>query len=146
LSGSGSANVVLWSAWNMAIIDQPEVYITEVTNLEIGDNEFIITGENQFCTALPDSVVITYQDIVIPNAFSPNGDGYNDTFELIGLETFEHIKLTILTKWGEVLLTTEDYQNDWNGLINNNPLADGVYFYLIDYDDNQTQGFIEIKR
>lgn len=67
-------------------------------------------------------------DFFIPNTFTPNGDGINDTFEidvkLIGAS------IVILNRWGKKLFESQDYQNDWAGLINN---GNGVFYYRISH-------------
>lgn len=73
----------------------------------------------------------------IPNIFTPNGDGFNDYFE-IGYadgqpindlnEYFLSHKLVIFNRWGKVVYESTNYQNDWDG----GKLPDGTYFYVLD--------------
>ena len=65
--------------------------------------------------------------IIIPNVFTPNGDGRNDTFEIPGLELYEANELTILNRWGSTVYFKKGYKGDWNG----DGLNEGTYFYLL---------------
>ncbi|MEI6348045.1 MAG: gliding motility-associated C-terminal domain-containing protein [Bacteroidota bacterium] len=65
--------------------------------------------------------------IVIPNVFTPNNDGMNDTFTVDGLQYIDGAILKIYNRWGRVIYTDENYKNTWNG----NEAADGIYFYIL---------------
>ena len=61
--------------------------------------------------------------VIIPNVFTPNGDGVNDLFKIKNLMDWKSRELFIYNRWGEIVYYNVDYKNDWNGL----RLADGVY-------------------
>lgn len=65
--------------------------------------------------------------IIIPNVFTPNGDGLNDTFKIPGLELYEANELTILNRWGGTVYDKKGYTNDWAAT----GLNEGTYFYLL---------------
>jgi gliding motility-associated-like protein/uncharacterized repeat protein (TIGR01451 family) len=65
--------------------------------------------------------------IIIPNVFTPNGDGLNDTFEIPGLELYEANELTIINRWGGTVYDKKGYTNDWAAT----GLNEGTYFYLL---------------
>jgi gliding motility-associated-like protein/uncharacterized repeat protein (TIGR01451 family) len=65
--------------------------------------------------------------IIVPNVFTPNGDGLNDTFQLPGLELYEANELTIVNRWGGTVYEKKGYQGDWAGT----GLNEGTYFYLL---------------
>ena len=66
----------------------------------------------------------------IPNAFTPNGDGLNDTFEpkMSNIETY---KIMIFNRWGELIFTSNDPSNQWDGTVNSNEVQIDVYVYKI---------------
>jgi gliding motility-associated-like protein/uncharacterized repeat protein (TIGR01451 family) len=64
--------------------------------------------------------------IVIPNVFTPNDDGKNDTFEIPGIENYEN-EVTIINRWGGTIHQSKGYKNDWNG----EGLNEGTYFYVV---------------
>lgn len=66
-------------------------------------------------------------DIIIPNVFTPNGDGLNDTFTIPGIERFEANELSIFNRWGSSVYEKKSYKNEWDG----SQLNEGTYFYLL---------------
>lgn len=86
------------------------------------------------CTA-SDSILIkvnkTPQLIYIPNAFSPNGDGINDTWIIKYLNTYPSCHVQVFNRYGQVVFESNGYANPWNGRYRNQPLPLGTYYYLI---------------
>src|SRR5690606_21270630 len=90
--------------------------------------------------------VTVVNPLKIPNVFTPNGDGQNDRFEIIGIEGFDHIEVLIFNRWGNEVYRSDDYRNDWEG----RDLTEGTYYYLITTHLGNTQevhkGWVLIKR
>jgi gliding motility-associated-like protein len=65
----------------------------------------------------------------IPNVFTPNGDGFNDLFAFKNHELWE-LETCIRNRWGKVVF---EGKNDhwWDGTIQGQPAAEGVYFYVV---------------
>lgn len=76
----------------------------------------------------------------IPNVFTPNGDGANDTFFIRNIPPGTQVNIS--SRWGAEVYSSKDYQNDWTG--SNYP--DGVYFYRINAAGNTFTGWVEIIR
>lgn len=76
-------------------------------------------------------------DTEIPNVFSPNGDTKNDFFRIPGIEGFPNSKLEIYNRWGNVIYQSNDYGGGWDGRINNEPVADGTYYYILRRSDGE---------
>jgi gliding motility-associated-like protein len=76
--------------------------------------------------------------IFIPNVFSPNGDGKNDTWIISNIENFDGVEIEIFNRWGERIFYSEGYKTPWDGYYKNLKLPSGVYLYKIKYDINQT--------
>ena len=72
-------------------------------------------------------VVQQVNPLIIPNVFTPNGDGINDTFFIPGLNTYTENEITIINRWGNDVYEKKNYQNDWTG----NGLVEGTYFYVL---------------
>lgn len=74
--------------------------------------------------------VITQQDV--PQGFSPNGDGINDRFEVIGITDYPQSSLVIMNRWGSQVYVKAPYDNSFNGLSDQGKdLPDGTYFYVL---------------
>lgn len=74
-----------------------------------------------------DQTVQQVNPLVVPNVFTPNGDGVNDTFTIPGLETYSATELTIMNRWGNTVYEKTNYKNDWGG----SGLVEGTYFYML---------------
>lgn len=93
------------------------------------------------------------KDNDIPNLFSPNNDGQSDVFRIDGIEDFPNFKLVIFDRWGGEIY---NYENKgslsptwWDGTYKGDPVIEGVYFYILDFNDGSTQprkGFIQLIR
>ncbi len=87
-----------------------------------------------------DSVVINIEDcgeaVYLPNAFSPNGDGINDTFTAHG-NYHRTESLKVFDRWGGMVW---DVQGDvpWDGTFKGRPAQEGIYVYLLEYTDTRT--------
>jgi len=70
------------------------------------------------------------------NLVTPNGDGINDTWEIYNYEYFTEFEVFIYNRWGEEVFYLENfYQNQWNGMYDDNELPEGTYYYLLKNDD-----------
>lgn len=69
----------------------------------------------------------------VPNAFSPNGDGVNDTWVIKYLEDYPNSKVDIYNRYGQLVYHSEGYVNGrgWDGTTNGKPLPIGTYYYVI---------------
>ena len=69
----------------------------------------------------------------IPNAFSPNNDGLNESFApVFSCEPLVY-RLRIYNRWGQLLYHTDRLDQAWNGEFQGHRVADGVYYYQTDY-------------
>ncbi len=71
-------------------------------------------------------------EITIPDVFTPNSDGVNDVFEIVGISSYQNSRLTITNRWGKVVYENSNYGTPfWNGTHYNSgaELADGIYYY-----------------
>jgi gliding motility-associated-like protein len=64
----------------------------------------------------------------IPNSFSPNGDGLNDRFE-IKAEKGTSLHMDVYNQWGELVFSTNDINNSWDGTFRGKKAAEGIYLY-----------------
>lgn len=87
------------------------------------------------CEATGSFVVEVTRQLFFPNAFTPNGDGTNDVWELVGVKAFPDIDVTIFNRWGTVIFYSKGYEQPFAGIdTTGSPLARGLYTYLITYD------------
>jgi len=113
-----SDNIYEWSIGEVALIN------TMVTP------QLLLT--NGFLQPLPPLFVITPQlYVVASNVLSPNGDGSNDAWIIKDLDRYAENELTVLDRGGRVVYKVKNYQNNWTGDINDLPLAEDTYFYIL---------------
>ncbi|MFT3908738.1 MAG: gliding motility-associated C-terminal domain-containing protein [Ferruginibacter sp.] len=78
--------------------------------------------------------------ITIKNAFTPNGDGINDYWELYRYNCFKKLEVNVYNRYGSLVYHSDDYKNDWSGKYKNKELPDGTYYYVVkvtSYDGRQ---------
>jgi len=83
---------------------------------------------------------------VLPNAFTPNGDGKNDLFHPFKPYRFvPKIEMRIYNRWGEEVFRTEDPEINWDGKDQKTgkPLSDGVYLYAGFYYEQHLDGLVK---
>lgn len=74
--------------------------------------------------------------LMLPNAFSPNGDGLNDEFKFVGVRAERLSIFQVFDRYGTKVFETTDIQKGWDGTyLNNKEAAPGVYYYHIQYFD-----------
>ncbi|MGN6181838.1 MAG: PKD-like domain-containing protein, partial [Mucilaginibacter sp.] len=74
--------------------------------------------------------------IKIDNAFTPNGDGINDTWNITGLIAYVNATVDIFTRYGQPIFHSIGYPVAWDGTYNGKPLPVGVYYYVIHLNMN----------
>ncbi|MBQ3630068.1 MAG: gliding motility-associated C-terminal domain-containing protein [Prevotella sp.] len=77
-------------------------------------------------------VAIAESKLEFPNAFSPNGDGINDTYKAKdGYRSIISFRAIIVNRWGQKLYEWNDPAGEWDGTYKGRPVKDGVYFVQV---------------
>jgi gliding motility-associated-like protein len=113
--------------------DQGCISITEVT-MNINANCVVLPcGEN---------------DVVISKAVTPNGDAYNEFFEIYGIELCGFVfDVKIFNRWGALIFESNNYQNNWNGTSSRSSIGasgkvpNGTYYYIVTLKDSGLNPF-----
>jgi gliding motility-associated-like protein len=86
--------------------------------------------------------------IKIPNTFTPNGDGINDTWNIPPLQYFPSCTVFIYTRWGQPVFSSIGYPKAWDGTYSGKALPVGTYYYIIDLKNNikPMSGFVTLIR
>ncbi len=106
------------------------------------DNDGVLDNEDSFpLDATP--------TLIPAEAFTPNGDGINDTWVIPGIDNHPNHMVRVYNRWGHEVFTARNYQNDWEGRHNANSsmLPAGSYFYVVDLGNGSAplQGWIFIN-
>jgi len=78
-------------------------------------------------------------NVYIPNAFTPNGDGINDTFGIKGEGSFQY-NLVVFNRWGEKVFESTNPNQQWDGTYKNRPAQQGEYVYQLLADGKNYKG------
>lgn len=114
----------------------------------LGTNAKVSLGEKLLAEEVIEIEVKTSKALDIKvTAFTPNGDGINDYFEIPGLEHYPNNELIVYNRFSDRVYYKKNYSNDWDG----SGLPDGNYYYFltITLDDGKVEkynGFIAIRR
>ncbi len=113
---------------------------------------YTLTATDGVCTLSEDVTVFVNSGLIIPNLFTPNGDGNNDTWEIINISDYPDNDLTIYDRWGQLVYEAIGYNfaKAWDGTRKNKPLPEGVYFYKLNLNSGKASdastGYITIVR
>lgn len=78
----------------------------------------------------------------IPNAFTPNNDGLNDRFEILG-ENFVLLYFRIYNRWGELIFESNDKSLGWDGTYKGEDAQGGVYTWVIQFTDELDNAYLK---
>jgi len=119
---------------------------------------YSLTVELNGCTSGSSDVMVEVNVCTdyffIPEGFSPNGDGINDNFVIIGIENYPNNTIIIFNRWGDKVFEASPYINTWNGTngfglkMGGDQLPVGTYFYLLNLGDKSDviKGTIYLNR
>jgi len=89
--------------------------------------------------------------IVIPSAFTPNEDGYNDFFQISG-KGFDFVTLKVYNRWGKKVFEGNEINHTWNGRVGFKEQPLGIYVYVLQYKPigsevlKKETGFVSLLR
>ena len=85
-------------------------------------------------------------EIHIPNAFTPNGDGTNDSWRIAGLDSYLALSVKVYNRLGNTVFEQNSYSTPWNGTYKGKKLPAGVYYYVINIKDSKQllSGYVSI--
>lgn len=140
ISGGISPYTIAWNNGSSSL---------QNSNLIAGTYSATITDANS-CTYTVSVLVqnSTVSCFFVPNGFSPNGDGINDTWEIPGINNYPNAQVTVLNRWGQEMLNTNNYTTPWDGSFKGGLLPTSDYYYIINLNDGSKAltGTLTIKR
>ncbi len=93
---------------------------------------------NCFDTAVQLIKVLKTCYIAVPNAFTPNGDGFNDYLYPLNAYKADGLEFYVYNRLGQLVFHTKDWTQKWDGKINGNPQNSGVYVWTLSYTDRDS--------
>jgi gliding motility-associated-like protein len=100
------------------------------------------------CTVVRQVTITVHPRITAANVLTPNGDGFNDNFEIKNIENYPDCQVEIFTRWGEKVFESKGYKEPWNGTKNGNALPMAAYYYIIrpNKNDKPISGSVTIVK
>jgi gliding motility-associated-like protein len=96
------------------------------------DQEYLLTvTSDQGCTSSDRVIVKLLKQIKVPNAFSPNGDGINDRWEILYLDSYPGCEVEVFNRYGQAIFRSVGYGKAWDGTFKGSPLPVGTYYWII---------------
>ena len=83
------------------------------------------------CPVSDEVLIDVLPGLFVPTAFSPNGDGMNDTWEFTGIDAFPECSVRIYDRWGELIFQGSPYKKPWDGSYHGKRVGPGVYHFVI---------------
>lgn len=102
--------------------------------ISVNDNKFVKVKMSNICGQFEDSVSVTYRvcEVWMPTAFSPNGDGLNDYFHMLGdVKNVGFFRMSVYNRWGQMVFSADDVRSGWDGRLKGKDAELGTYYYVI---------------
>lgn len=140
----GSMQTVEWIfAVGNGLIHSPNNSSTEVSGLQMGENQILYNVTHTLCPKESDTIrihITPCEDFepVFPTVITPNGDGKNDLFVVYNLEKiYPKCQMTIFNRWGNVVFESTGYENPWDGTYKGEKLPMGTYYFKLELNDGE---------
>ena len=93
---------------------------------------------SNFCGTTVDEVLLSpgICKVHVPNAFTPNGDGKNDLFKILGTEKLTSLHLVVFNRWGEKVFESREKDKGWYGRLHGKKVPTGTYIYMLQFADD----------
>jgi gliding motility-associated-like protein len=116
----------------------------------VGSDSLIYEICDVNCQIICDTAKLLIQvdnDLTIPTGISPNNDGKNDVFNILGLNKYSNNQLYIYNRWGSLVFEAKPYLNDWAGKSLNGEVIEGTYFYVLKLGEElpSYNGYVELR-
>ena len=117
--------------WSPAYgLDNPNI-LNPVANPFNNQIYTLTTTSNNGCTTVASVLVNVLKLPVIPNTFTPNGDGINDTWNITYINNYPNSTVEVFNRNGQQVFFSRQYPIPWNGKYKGNNLPAGTYYYIV---------------
>ncbi|MBN1183264.1 MAG: gliding motility-associated C-terminal domain-containing protein [Bacteroidales bacterium] len=122
------------SIWWYADTIMLEDYINDTTASFVIDSNiyYVVIGKDNYSCYDYDTIALkTYGEIEVPSGFSPNDDGFNDTWVIENSFGYPDLVVEVYNRWGNLVFKHKGYYKPWDGKRNGKALPSGTYYYVI---------------
>jgi gliding motility-associated-like protein len=140
-----------WSGpLNFTSVNSTVFFLVQIQQMGNYSATISINGCVSSPSVIPVSItnIYEYEDFDFPNVITPNGDGNNDELDIEAMfKSCQEYQLKVINRWGNIIYSGKRFDapfdgKDMNGVV----LQDGVYFYLLEFDEKKKSGFIHLIR
>jgi gliding motility-associated-like protein len=112
-------------------------------NVPAGEHVVYVTDKNG-CGQVYQEIAI----VGVPKFFTPNGDSYNDVWEIKGISKYPQTNVQLFDRYGKYITTLNAINKSWNGIYNGSPLSADDYWYIINLGNGKPEikGHFSLKR
>ena len=133
---------------------QPALYLDSTTSArprilpEADVNYIVVATSDRGCSSSDSVKVEVMEQLYVPNAFTPNGDGKNDVWRITHLDPQMGAEVTIFNRYGQVVYQAKGATVAWNGMYKGKPMPSGTYIYTIQMKEGEVplKGFVNLLR
>lgn len=125
LGGDGSLGMDWSPSESVVVLNNQEAELSPDST-----QTYTVTAYLGLCQ-LTDDITIKVIDIAPPEAFTPNDDTVNDTWEIPELKNYPYATLDVYDRWGQPVFQSVSYPVPWNGEHRGRPVPVGTYYYVI---------------
>ena len=147
LNAMTNTTIATWTWYPASGLDNPSIQNPVATPLVTTTYNLLVVDLNG-CVAIDSLIIKVLNDynVSVSNLMTPNGDGYNDTWIIQNIENYPKTKVTVVTRQGQEVFTSDSYDNKWDGTNDGTKLPDGTYYYVIKFngDEKMLKGAITI--
>jgi gliding motility-associated-like protein len=140
---SSEADFYIWDFGDKTPNSYEESPFHQFELFEAGTYEVKLIAANEFdCSDTIVKTVLIREELIfyIPNAFTPDGDEFNQTFKPIfssGFNPFDYV-ISIYSRWGDVIFESRDSNVGWDGKYNGKFVQAGIYNYKVQFKETST--------
>ena len=91
----------------------------------------LLASDSNGCVSTDTIFIKVLLKPIAPNAFSPNGDGIHDTWQILHLNDYPNSRVQIYTRAGQLIYQSVGFASPWDGTYKGQPLPIGTYYYII---------------
>ncbi|MFY0671900.1 MAG: PKD domain-containing protein [Bacteroidia bacterium] len=135
LSALGAEEYVWTPTENLNVSNRSKVVARPLSNTTYT----VSATDDKGCEASKDIVINVNEDFYfkIANLITPDGNGRNDVWVIENIDVYDNVSVNVFDRRGRLVYNANSYQNDWDGTLNGNRLADDTYYYVIDCNNGE---------
>lgn len=123
--------------------------VYSIDELTAGDYNVRIKIKNKLDTTIAFKIEKIECPVIMETHFTPNGDNYNDEWDIYNTQFFPDFELYVFNKWGQQVMKQKGTYTKWDGKMGSVDVADGTYYYVFYYksgDSKHLKGDVTILR